>query len=286
MSLDFLEDVANTIQRCPHDKENPYAQISRELIRDESISPNCRWLIMYFLSMKDGWRINIAQLVNHLKGHIGRNKVYRVLNEAIEAGYIRKETLKNPDNPNLKGKILYWVSESPKFKKCFRHSDFEYTEAQHPENEYIKKEHQSSEEDLSKERSSSKKKATDDDLVFTDKEREQLKNFSSEQIKEATKITQENCLQSKNSVRVKYFLTTIRNLKEKPKNTKISPFEELSKKFKKGQFYNKAECNITEKAIAFTRGMKHEEVDFKYFSWDKFQQICQDFGIEFERSFK
>jgi len=128
-----------------------------------------------------------------------------------------------------------------------------------------------------------KNEEIDDDIVFTDKEKKQLNDFTEKQIKEAHKITKENCLQSKNSVRAKYFFTTIKNLKKNPKNIKILPFQQLSKHFKNGQLYNNAECNITKDSISFTRGMKHEQIDFKYFSWYKFEEICKTFGINFKR---
>lgn len=136
ISEDHDEDIS--IQRCPHDDENPYAQVSRELIRDKSISPECRWLIIYILSMKDGWKLNPKQLVKHLKGITGRDRVYEILNEAIEAGYIKRELFKTG---NLKQHIKYFVSERPKFKKCFRHPEIQDTEIRDTENQDIKKEY-------------------------------------------------------------------------------------------------------------------------------------------------
>lgn len=105
-----------TIQRCPHDRENPYAQINRDLIRDETISPACRWMLIYLLSMQDGWQVNVKQLWNHIKKFHGRGKVYQLLDEACLAGYVlRKDNFKG----NLKQGCSYFVSESPKFSKNF-----------------------------------------------------------------------------------------------------------------------------------------------------------------------
>ncbi len=133
------QDFLDTIHRCPHDEENPYAQISNALIRDNSISPNCRWMLIYFLSMKDKWKINMKQLVNYLKPHIGRDLVYDLINEAIEAGYMKREIL---TNGNLKSRSIYFMSESPKFKKCFRHPEMQYPENQDAkERTCVKKEH-------------------------------------------------------------------------------------------------------------------------------------------------
>lgn len=106
--------LEHTIQRCPHDKENPYAQISRELIRDETISPACRWMLIYLLSMQDGWKVSVKQLWNHLKKFHGRSKVYALLDEAISAGYIKRQ---HNIVGNLRKGCTYYVSESPKFSK-------------------------------------------------------------------------------------------------------------------------------------------------------------------------
>ena len=105
-------EYSPTFHRCPHDTENPYAQVSRSLIRDNSISPECRWLIIYLLANRDDWKINIKQIINHCDGFMGKNRVYDVVKEAIKAGYIKAE------NYFVKGlkRIRYLVSEFPKFK--------------------------------------------------------------------------------------------------------------------------------------------------------------------------
>lgn len=138
----FNQYSNSTIQRCPHDAENPYAQISRALIRDQSISPNCRWLIIYLLSNKDGWKISTAQVAKHVKEFLGRDNVWKIFDEAIEAGYILREENKNG---NLKNGYRYYVSESPKFKKCFRRTESQCTEAQGTENTEHKEEYPSKE---------------------------------------------------------------------------------------------------------------------------------------------
>jgi len=120
-------------QRSLHNKENPYAQINRDLIRDESISPQCRWMLIYFLSMRDDFKINIKQIWNHVKKFMGRNKIYEIIDEACAAGYMKKET---KFFNNLKCGVTYYVSEWPEeeFKKCFRYPGFRETEIRDPEN--------------------------------------------------------------------------------------------------------------------------------------------------------
>jgi hypothetical protein len=83
----------HTIERSPHDKNNPYVMISNELICDNSISPECRWILIYLLSFEGEGEINIAQLVVDLKDHMGRDKIRTLINEAIEAGYMKRESV-------------------------------------------------------------------------------------------------------------------------------------------------------------------------------------------------
>ena len=85
-----MKNVEQFIERCPHDEENPYALISRALLRDQTISPECRWMLLFILlSMDKGWKISAKQLWNHTKGFIGRDKIWKLIKEAVEAGYIQ-----------------------------------------------------------------------------------------------------------------------------------------------------------------------------------------------------
>ncbi len=109
------------IERCPHDRENPYSIISNALLRDESISPNCRWLLSYLLSMRDDWKVRVSQLISHLKPHMGRDKVRKMIREAIDAGYMVRIEFKEG---NLK-RSNYRFAETPKFKKTFPCTGFQ-----------------------------------------------------------------------------------------------------------------------------------------------------------------
>lgn len=107
--------VQETFQRAPHDKENPYAQISRKLIRDSSLHPSTRWMLIYLLSYTGDWQIRTSHIKKLMKEHgIGRGMVYKFFNEAIEAGYMKREEF------FVKGlkRIRYFVSDEPRFKKC------------------------------------------------------------------------------------------------------------------------------------------------------------------------
>ncbi len=125
-----------TIESCPYDAEIPFAQIPNELIRSREISPECGHLIINLLSNKPGWRINVAQLVLRYEGFWGRDKVYKLMNEAIKSGYIKKEETRSK---NKFGSIKYYVSRTPKFKESFTLPGFQDTDFQLPENTHYKK---------------------------------------------------------------------------------------------------------------------------------------------------
>lgn len=117
-----------TFHRDPHDKDHPYLMVTRALLRDQSISPECRWLICYLLANTEGYTINIRQVINHLSpkevgktNWCGKDKVYALVNEAIEAGYISREVItSSASNGGGLKRTRYLVAESPKFKKFHR----------------------------------------------------------------------------------------------------------------------------------------------------------------------
>jgi hypothetical protein len=130
-SKKYTRFEGDTIERCPHDKENPYTMVRNSLIRDKRISPNCRMVIIFLLSNQNGWNIRVPQLVNEFKEHIGRDAMYNIITEAIEFGYMKRETY---TENNMK-RYRYFLSEEPKFKKCFRLTDFQDTGDQYTENQ-------------------------------------------------------------------------------------------------------------------------------------------------------
>lgn len=149
-------DSGPTIQRCPHDRENPYTMIHNGLIRDEVLSPDCRWLLIYLLSNTGNWVINVSQIINHLKPHMAKQKVYNIVNEAIESGYMKREIIREDNKIKC---VKYYVAETPKFKKCLLLPGFQEQEIQDPEKEDNKKD-QNSKEKTSLKESSSKPSST------------------------------------------------------------------------------------------------------------------------------
>lgn len=144
-----MSDEKTFIHRCPHDKENPYAMISRDLIRDESLSMSCRWMLIYLLSQSGEWKISVKQIWNHCKRHRGggRDSVRGWIGEAVEAGYMKREEYKNHKNLN---RVRYYLSETPKFKKSFLRPEIQGPEEQAPADHTYKNKHPSSKEEVKK----------------------------------------------------------------------------------------------------------------------------------------
>jgi hypothetical protein len=125
----------------------------------------------------------------------------------------------------------------------------------------------------------------DDDLSFSDKDKEDLNNFTPEQIAEAKKRTKENCNSPNPKTRVKYFFTTLSRL-PKPKPPKLSVYDELKQYFCNGKEYKGAECFLNSEGIAFQRGnflQDQMKID-KFWSWPRFGDMCLRFSIPFKRA--
>lgn len=66
-----------------------------------------------------------------------------------------------------------------------------------------------------------------------------------------------------------------------PKSIKITTKSWIEKTFKKGEFYNGAECNFDQFGIGFTRGFKHGQIKFDGFGEKaKLNALIDDFGID------
>jgi len=136
---------STTIQRCPHDPEHPYFMLSRALVRDNSISPNCRLMLIHLLSNKDGWEIKVKQIINIFSqwDGWGRDSVYKYIKEAMNAGYIRvEEYLKK----GLK-RIKYFLSEGALFKESLPHTATQDTATQYAKERSSKRQEEISPKD-------------------------------------------------------------------------------------------------------------------------------------------
>ena len=84
-----MNEISNkTIIRRSHNKENPYAQISKALLRDKRLSNKCKGLMCYLLSLPDHWRCNIGELTKH--SNDGLDSIKSTLQHLESYGYIEK----------------------------------------------------------------------------------------------------------------------------------------------------------------------------------------------------
>lgn len=139
MNTDKKSEMIGAFERCPHDKENPYSMVSNALIRSKDISPECIWLLTYLLSHKPGWVIHPKQILAHLKGKWGRDKLYKVINEGIKEGYIKREPI-----PLFRSNFKYIISEEPKFKKSLQRTENQDAGNKDAENKDSKEDYNSS----------------------------------------------------------------------------------------------------------------------------------------------
>ena len=94
--------------RTPNSQHRSAVAIDRKTLKDTSISYAAAGLRDYLLAMPDDWTIQPDTLKR--KG-AGRDKVYSLLHELIEARYISREIEREPDG-KVKG-IIYQLYETP-----------------------------------------------------------------------------------------------------------------------------------------------------------------------------
>ena len=68
--------------------KNNYTRISNDFLQDDSISFEAKGLGASLLSRPEDWEINISALM--VEGSIGRDKVNKIIQELIKAGYMYK----------------------------------------------------------------------------------------------------------------------------------------------------------------------------------------------------
>lgn len=96
-----------TIQREKHKRD--YLVVGNSLAQNENLSYEARGMLIELLSRPDDWKVHVSTLQR--KG-CGRDKVTRILNELIEAGYITgKKRIRNDDGTF--GYTPYMVHEKP-----------------------------------------------------------------------------------------------------------------------------------------------------------------------------
>ncbi len=100
------------IVRAPRPQSNFYL-LDKSISEDKRLSWAARGLLVYLLGKPDNWQVSVKALMNETAGSAkktGRDGVYALLNELIDAGYVRRT--QGNGAGGFKG-TDYLVSESP-----------------------------------------------------------------------------------------------------------------------------------------------------------------------------
>lgn|SRR6185295_17626433 len=271
---DILEN-RDTIQRCPHDAEHPYAQILNDILRHKTLSIQAIWMLSYLLSNDRKWQIKISQIIKHVKGRIGRNKVYEIISELIEFGYMQRVSIKNG---NLHSGYRYFISEIPKFKIILRHPGIRDTEGRDPEIQHTK-EQTCSKKKIAKEQQ--QKVAVAPVVVSSiDEEREEQADAAATQF-----IKKERARGNKvDETRVRR-----KALKEgwKPNEEELEP-KDIANKFDDGLFYDGKngmifECQKNKEGVGFLCGQHLYFIEWKSPTFaNDFTELLKKLGLKDE----
>lgn len=103
-----MSDRINVI-RAPRDSEHAYLAISRALTQDRRLSFEARGVLAYLLSKPSDWVVRIPDLQK--EGNCGRDRIYRILKELRDAGYLHRDREHQPNGAFVWGS--YRVYEQP-----------------------------------------------------------------------------------------------------------------------------------------------------------------------------
>jgi hypothetical protein len=170
---DFIE--------CLDEPEIPWFQVPRAFSRDNSLSLEAKGFLTYLMSHKSDFNISIPWVMKTQK--ISKNKMYRIINECISSGYLKREIFLELGRKRFK----YLLSKTARFKNIFLCPQIQDTEIQDTENEDAKLEQSSSKEEerdkpIYKEPQKSKKAASAPPQVSADAD--SLCTFFFEKIRE------------------------------------------------------------------------------------------------------
>jgi len=84
-----------------HKRENPYAQIDKDILRNKNLSWKAKGLLAYLLSLPHDWKVHLNEVVKHSTD--GATSTRSAFKELRESGYVRKVSTRDD-----KGQITGW----------------------------------------------------------------------------------------------------------------------------------------------------------------------------------
>lgn len=107
----------DSIERCPHDSENPYVMINRDILRNPKLSFQARGFLAYLLSFDKSWKFIKKHIMK--SQYVNKDRLTSIINELCEAGHMKIEVY----FVNGLKRTRYLVSEFCKFKIIFAKSE-------------------------------------------------------------------------------------------------------------------------------------------------------------------
>lgn len=90
--------------------DRSYTKLRNAFLQDRRLSDEARGLIARLLSLPDDWEVTVQSII--ASGKAGRDKVYRMLKEAEDLGYIKPDDRERGSGGKL-GRQLYFVTDDP-----------------------------------------------------------------------------------------------------------------------------------------------------------------------------
>jgi len=90
-------------------RENPYAQIVRTMLQDETLSLDAAGALVFILSLPDTWEFDLSWLCRRRR--VGRDKALRIVGELIKRGYCNRR--RDRDEKGRLGPVIYEFSDDP-----------------------------------------------------------------------------------------------------------------------------------------------------------------------------
>ena len=97
------------IRRAPSEARRSFTVVPNQSITDRRLTWEATGLLVYLLSKPDNWIISPAQLIKERSA--GSHRVYRILRELEQAGYIREEQTRSGGRFGEVERVVYDVCE-------------------------------------------------------------------------------------------------------------------------------------------------------------------------------
>src|SRR6056297_859593 len=136
--------------RGHHSFDDNFTQIPNHWLRDNSLSLEARGLLSQIMSHRPGWSLSIKSLA--LKNRIGRDKLKRIVDELLTAGYLqRSESQKHNEKGHLSGFDYYTSDPEGVTQKPYKAEPYKAEPAKAnrpPKNTIVKEQHTSRKQSL------------------------------------------------------------------------------------------------------------------------------------------